>query len=191
MGRSKVRRVAIVVVALAWAGQALATVWIPTDLRQLVAAASVVVYGRVTDVKPGMASGRARIERTVTLVPAEYYKGRLGGEIQFIVPGGQLGRYRTVMIGAPDFAEGEDVVVFLAGDTRTAMHVVALSQGVFRVWPDVATGARLVIASIGGRGARAGVPARGGGRWRPEALESFAAEVRRLAAGQERVAEPR
>jgi hypothetical protein len=33
----------------------------------------------------------------------------------FRVPGGQVGRYRRVLIGAPEFSEGEEVVLFLKG----------------------------------------------------------------------------
>ena len=59
-----------------------------------------------------------------------------------------MGPYRSVMLGAPTFVEGEEVVVFLAASGPAIPHLVGLAQGVFRVRTDVATGARLVTPEI-------------------------------------------
>ena len=48
------------------------------------------------------------------------------------MPGGQVGRYRRLMVGAPVFVEGEEVVLFLKGRRRVPFPF-GLSQGVYRV----------------------------------------------------------
>ena len=58
--------------------------------------------------------GRRSIETLVTLEVETYAKGDLGRTVTLRVPGGQMGPYRSVMLGAPTFVEGEEVVVFLA-----------------------------------------------------------------------------
>jgi hypothetical protein len=59
-----------------------------------------------------------------------------------------MGPYLSVMPGAPRFAEGEEVVLFLAGAPREVPHILALSQGVFRVVHDRSTGARIVVPEL-------------------------------------------
>ena len=59
-----------------------------------------------------------------------------------------MGPYLSVMPGAPRFSEGEDVVLFLAGAPPEVPHILALSQGVFRVVRDPATGARTVVPEL-------------------------------------------
>jgi hypothetical protein len=48
----------------------------------------------------------------VTIDVEESLKGSLGRTVQFLVPGGALGRYRSIFVGAPQFVV-ERVVVFL------------------------------------------------------------------------------
>ena len=59
------------------------------------------------------ARGRRAIETVVTIDVEESLKGSLGRTVQFIVPGGTLGRYRSLFVGAPQFVAEERVVVFL------------------------------------------------------------------------------
>ncbi len=96
-----------------------------------------------------------------------------------------MGPYRSVMLGAPTFVEGEEVVVFLAASGPAIPHLVGLAQGVFRVRTDAATGARLVTPEIvrmpaWPRPSRCAsceaTPAR-----RPAPLAAFLQEVRALA----------
>ena len=41
-----------------------------------------------------------------------------------------MGRYRSVMPGAPAFTEGEEIVLFLTADAARTAHVLGLGQGV-------------------------------------------------------------
>ena len=53
--------------------------------------------------------------------------------VQFRVPGGELGRYRSVFVGAPEFSVAQQVIVFLGSVGPAVPHLVGFSQGVYRV----------------------------------------------------------
>jgi hypothetical protein len=52
---------------------------------------------------------RRAIETVVTLDVEAWLKGSLGRTVQFVVPGGALGRYRSIFVGAPQFVVEEAV----------------------------------------------------------------------------------
>jgi hypothetical protein len=110
-----------------------ATVLVPTDLGELAREAQVIARGEVVAVEPRWTDDRRTIETVVTLVPESYLKGQMGQTLQFRVPGGTLGRLRNVVIGAPQFATGQRVIVFLGADGPRVPHVLGLNQGVYRV----------------------------------------------------------
>jgi hypothetical protein len=72
----------------------------------------------------------------VTLEAETYLKGQLGATVQFRVPGGTLGRFRSVTVGAPEFFVGQRVIVFLGARGPTVPYLLGLSQGVYRLTPD-------------------------------------------------------
>ena len=79
---------------------------------------------------------RREIETIVTLEPESWLKSSSSADsetVRFRVPGGQVGRYRRIVLGAPVFAVGQRVVVFLGGRAPRLPHLVGLSQGVFRI----------------------------------------------------------
>lgn len=110
-----------------------ATVVLPADLGELSRDARTIVRGTVVALDAQWADDRRRVETIVTLEPEIYLKGALGPVLQFRVPGGQLGRYRSIFVGAPEFAVGQHVVVFLGVRGAGVPYVLGLSQGVFRV----------------------------------------------------------
>jgi len=162
-----------------------ATVYVAADLGELTTDARAVAYGRVVTLEPRWLEERRSIETLVTLEVETYAKGDLGRTITLRVPGGQMGPYRSIMLGAPTFVEGEEVVVFLADSGPAIPHLVGLAQGVFRVRTDVATGSRLVTPEIVRMpGAAALEPSRvvrGDASRRPAPLAAFLQEVRALA----------
>jgi hypothetical protein len=125
-----------------------ATVLLPIEFRELVNTAPVIVNGTVVDVRAEWVDGRRSIETFVTVTAGEYLKGNLGGTIRVRVPGGQIGRYRTVFVGAPEFRAGDEVVLFLKHAGPSYPYIVGLSQGAFRVVPEPGTGRRLVTTPI-------------------------------------------
>ena len=124
-----------------------ATVILPANLGELVTGARAIVHGHVVAVEPRWVDGRRQIETLVTLHAEEYLKGDLGSDVTFKVPGGQMGPYRSVMVGAPTFHEGDEVVVFLNAQGPTVPWISGLNQGVFRVGDD-GSGAKVVVPGV-------------------------------------------
>lgn len=110
-----------------------ATVLVSASLGELTRDARAIVRGRVVAVDAQWTQDRRTIETIVTLATEQYIKGQLGETLQFRVPGGLLGRYRSVVVGAPRFAPGQRVIVFLGTQGPMVPYVLGLSQGVFRV----------------------------------------------------------
>jgi hypothetical protein len=161
-----------------------ATVLLPIEFRELVAAVPVIVHGQVVDVRSGWVDGRRAVETFVTVEAAEYLKGNLGGQVTFKVPGGQLGRYRTVFVGAPAFQPGDEVVLFLKTDGPSFPFIVGLSQGVFRIVTETQSGRRVVTppALLGAPGAEAVRVVRGDPARKAVSLDLFRDAVRQVMA---------
>jgi hypothetical protein len=122
--------------ALLLAARASAMVLVPADFAEMVSGSQLVVYGRVVDVRSQMVGARRTIESVVTVAVAQAIKGDPGATVTVRVPGGVVGRYRRVMIGAPSFRPGEEVVLFLSGRPPAIPMPFGLSQGVYRVSRD-------------------------------------------------------
>ena len=110
-----------------------ATVLIPADLGELSRDALAIAHGRVAALDAQWTEDRGTIETIVTLEVDSYLKGSLGSTLRVRVPGGELGRFRSVVVGAPEFAVDERVVVFLGARGPSVPHVLGMNQGVFRV----------------------------------------------------------
>src|SRR5262249_51975851 len=123
----------VCLVMIAVAHDAAATVLVPAGLADLAREARSIARGRVVAVDVEWSDDRRTIETLVTLDVDAYLKGPLGQTLQFRVPGGSLGRYRRVFVGAPEFAVNQHVVVFLGAQGPSAPYVIGLSQGVFRL----------------------------------------------------------
>lgn len=128
-------RNSILTVLVLWlvAAPVRATVIVPADLAELAHDAQVIARGRVVDVNPQWTDDRRTIETIVTLEAESYLKGGLGETLQFRVPGGTLGRLRNIVMGAPQFAVGQRVVVFLGANGPRVPHLLGLNQGVYRL----------------------------------------------------------
>ena len=172
-------RRATVIVAVAWmfnAGAASATTLIPADFDEMVSGSQVIVRGRVDRVQAIVSGSRRTIERVVTLTVLDDLKGGASGAVVFRVPGGELGRYRRVVVGVPDFAEGDEVVVFLKGRPPIVPMPFGLSQGVYRVRQGASR--REVTPFV----PEAGRAQRGDATRRFPSVDEFARDVRALAA---------
>lgn len=168
----------LVLVAASSAG---ATTLVPADLGELSHDALAIARGRVVAADVRWTDDRRSIETLVTLEVERYLKGDLGPTVQFLVPGGRLGRYQRVFVGAPEFAADDRVVVFLGANGPTIPHLVGFSQGVYRlvlardsgwmvtspaIWPSTTGSQKLV---------------RGDAARTPMALADFESRVRALA----------
>src|SRR5215467_14250250 len=127
------KAVLITIVLSLVGGLAHATVVLPADLGELSHGAVAIARGRIVAVESQWKDGRRGIETLVTLEPETYLKGSLGSTVQFRVPGGTLGRFSSVVVGAPQFTVGQRVILFLGSRGPTIPYVLGLSQGVFRL----------------------------------------------------------
>ena len=127
------RTLVVCSILLAAGISARATVLIPADLGELSRDALAIARGRVVALDAQWTDDRGTIETIVTLEVESYLKGALGSRLRFRVPGGELGRFRSIVVGAPQFAIDERLVVFLGAHGPSVPHVLGLNQGVFRV----------------------------------------------------------
>ena len=159
-----------------------ATVVISADLGELSRDALAIARGRVAALDAQWTEDHGTIETMVTLEVESYLKGSLGSTLRFRVPGGELGRFRSIVVGAPEFAVNQRIVVFLGARGPSVPHVLGLNQGVFHVsraadnsgW--LVTSPVMMPATAGNVRVVRGDPAR-----RPLALDQFEQTVRSLA----------
>ncbi len=158
---------------------------VPTEFREVVADASLIVRGTVTDVRSVAVAGRG-VESVTTVAVEDLLKGEADRFVSIRVPGGQIGTRRFVMVGAPSFVPGQHAVFFLRRDAEGAWRPIGLSMGVYRVRADRATGNPVVTppvvggwtASVNGR------VVRGDSRRQTMALQEFESMVKLIASGR-------
>lgn len=156
-----------------------ATVLVPAEFREIVAGSQLIVHGRVADVRPEWTADRRRIDTLVSIEVSTYLKGGPGERVTVRVPGGQIGRYTSVTVGAPAFRPGDEAVFFLTARGPSVASVFGMSQGVFRIRVDARTGQRLVVPpALMARGDAPQRVVRGAPDRRPLALDAFASQVR-------------
>jgi hypothetical protein len=155
-----------------------ATTVAPLSFEQLVNASAAVVYGRVIDVRPQWTGDRRFIESVVSIEVLRGMKGSAHETIAFTVPGGQVGRYRNVIPGAPSFNQGDLAVVFLTALGPRLPVTTGFTQGIYRVQRDARSGEMLVIPPA----LESGRIVRGDARRKPAPLSAFEASVRSIAA---------
>ena len=115
-----------------------ATVIAPADFPAVVNGSQLIVHGRVVDVRSQMTAGRRSIHSFVTVAVDQALKGNPGPTVTFRVPQGQVGRYRRIIVGAPEFSVGDEIVVFLTARAPAIPTVFGLNQGVRRLRGDAA-----------------------------------------------------
>jgi hypothetical protein len=166
----------------ALASTASATVLVPADVGELARDAVAIVRGRVVALNARWTDDHRSIDTIVTLEVERYLKGSFGPTLQFSVPGGELGRYRSVVVGAPEFAVDEHVVIFLGARGPTVPYILGFSQGVFRVVPSTDQSG-LVVTPPPVFPTTAGTTriVRGDASRRPMVLAEFEQRVRALA----------
>ena len=149
-----------------------ATTLVPADFAQMARESELIVRGTVVSVQSQMAGPRQTIESVITLSVADTMKGTAGAQTVFRVPGGRVGRYRRVMVGAPAFQAGDELILFLKGRAPAIAMPYGLSQGVYRV--SRRTGDAVVTPAVA---AAAGRVVRGDPSRRPLDPEAFARQV--------------
>src|SRR5690242_10651550 len=107
-------RTALALLLLAVAAPASAMLAAPASVEELARSSQAVVRGRVASVSSRWSDDQARIFTYVEIQPASVWRGSPGARVTVLVPGGVVGPIGQRVDGAPAFAKGEDVVVFLS-----------------------------------------------------------------------------
>jgi hypothetical protein len=155
----------------------LATVTDPLTLRQLAAGATLIVRGSVTDVRAFPVPGRG-IESAVTVAVERVLKGDAEPFVTVRVPGGVIGRYRQITIGAPALRVNQQAIFFLKRGADNGWRPIGMSAGVVHVRSEAGTGRRLVSPVIvQSYTADAGTIVRGDDRRRSLSVDEFEALV--------------
>lgn len=173
----------VVATFMASAVPARSTVLLSADLGELSREARAIARGRIVAVDAEWTADHRTIETIVSLEVEAYLKGSLGSIVRFRVPGGRLGRYRNVVVGAPEFAVDQRVVVFLGARGPSVPFVLGFSQGVYAVVPADAGIGWVVTPPVVNPTATTSRVVRGDPSRRPLPLADFEARVRDLAAG--------
>jgi hypothetical protein len=163
---------------LLFTASARATTVVPMSFSELVNESAAIVYGRVADVRGQWTENRRAIDSLVTVEVMTAFKGTPGSTMTFSVPGGQSGRFLSVMPGVPSFSRGDLIVVFLTARGARLPGPTGLSQGVFRAAPDQVTGTIVIAPPVVNAGTKI---VRGDPQRRPMSLTAFRDAVRAVA----------
>jgi hypothetical protein len=124
-----------------------ATVLVPAEFTEIVGGSQIIAHARIIDVRPQWADGRRWVDTIVTAEVLTFLKGGTTSEdsISFKVPGGRIGRYRTLVVGAPVFARGDEAILFLKRHDDELPDIFGLNQGVYRIRVDTVSGQKVVV----------------------------------------------
>ena len=130
---NRLRKLMVLIVFVCAANSLSATTLVPAEFAQMAQESELIVHGTVVRVDAQLAGSSRSIESLITLQVSDTLKGTAAEQTVFRVPGGKVGRYRSVMVGAPQFAPGDEVFLFLKGRAPAIAMPYGLSQGVYRV----------------------------------------------------------
>lgn len=135
----------IFLLVLAWAGalavSAHATSVQPPAFEELVNGADYVVRARVTAVESfatPRAHGRPRIHTRVTLEVLETIAGTAPSPLVLTLLGGRVGDVELRVEGVPEFAVGDEDVLFVHGNGRNFFPLYAVMHGRYPIKRDAA-----------------------------------------------------
>lgn len=121
------------------------TVIIQSDVEMIVEARAIV-RGKVLAIETGLDQQQDRIYTYVTIKVQEVLKGRITRrKIVLKQPGGQYGSRGSIVFGAPEFAIGENVLIYLDTWRDGSLRVHQMLLGKFSVIRDPVTGARYAV----------------------------------------------
>lgn len=113
-----------------------ASVFTRETFESLSRRSEAVVHAKVTDIDSQWNQARSMIFTRVTLQVIDVIQGHAGRRIVLRLPGGTVGDDIIKGIGLPEFAPGEEVVVFVARWRDGVPMIAGYSEGVSRVEPE-------------------------------------------------------
>jgi hypothetical protein len=150
MRRSTLTWLAMAGAVCALAPAAHATVVTEVKLPAMTDDADLIVRGVVEKRRTMDEGGRLFTYTTVRVT--EVHKGEIPASGQIVVRtvGGERGLVISRVIGAPQFALGEEVFLFLESATPWHQRVIGMSQGKFDIVKDPLSGKERLVRELGG-----------------------------------------
>jgi len=144
-------RTAAVFLALACAARGAQATVVPfMSLEEMTREAGVIVVGSVETTESRFSADGRMILTEVAVTVERPLKGGPRARILLVTPGGRVGDKTLIASGAPVFARGERVVLFLHGDEGRPFGIVGWNQGKLMVSRDPRTGRDLVRGQAAG-----------------------------------------
>jgi hypothetical protein len=145
----------VALVLLAVAGQAVASLAVPATVEDLARTSDAVVRGRVSKITARWSSDGRRILTYIEVETSSVWQGSAPSHLTVVAPGGVVGNIGQHVDGAPEFSQGEEVVLFL-GKLGKAFRVRGLAQGKFSVVNEKAQPDVSAFSFVQGKALRAG-----------------------------------
>jgi len=114
-----------------WLPLARATTLARMSMRELAQRSTYVA--RVRCVRVLSVADLGLVWTLTTFEVAQAWKGNPPQRFTVRLPGGEAAGVRVTVEGAPRFAVGEDIVLFLTADRGRLMNIVSWAQGTFRI----------------------------------------------------------
>ena len=114
--------------------------------RQMGATSTIVVEGRVSNVRTFWNGDRTKILTEAQIAVSASHKGQAPGIVRVLQLGGTVGHVKANVAGALTWQPDEEVLLFLEVMPGGAHRVSGFSQGKYRVERDASTGQRFVVA---------------------------------------------
>jgi hypothetical protein len=132
-----------------WTGAEAATVEAMT-LDDMARRAGMIFIGRAVSSRADWNAQRTRIYTYTTFEVERFLKGGAAeSEITLRLWGGEVGGFRAIVPGSPQFAPGEEVLLFCAGSQARVPTVLGLALGKFTLTRD-SSGERILNRDISG-----------------------------------------
>ena len=126
-------RAPLAVLLLIAAGPAAAAVAPPVTVENLAREADAVVRGKVQRRVSRWGEDQRHIFTFVTVRVGAVWRGSAPARITVRVPGGEVGEIGQKVDAAPEFEDGEEVVLFLLREDGDTFRVHGLALGKFQV----------------------------------------------------------
>jgi len=120
------------------ASPAVATTVAKMSLEQLVHRADLIVQGRVQSVHSQWDEQRRLVFTYASIRVDEPLKGERRQSVLIRQVGGSFGSIEMSVAGAPQFKNGQRLLVFLKRQDATTFQVVGMNQGLYRIVEDSA-----------------------------------------------------
>jgi hypothetical protein len=121
-----------------------ATTVLAMDVPALARAADRIVEGRVVATRSEWNESHDQIHTFLTLDLSAVHAGVASSPLEIRFLGGAVGDTSMVVFGAPGFAVGERVLLFLHEESQAHFPVVGMSQGKLGYSADTESGGELV-----------------------------------------------